>query len=69
MSTALPSPAPTMDESQLSTLCLAGTPMDPTHIFLVCIGKRFLGHIGVPTKQKGLNWVSAIANMVDVEIG
>ena len=58
-----------MDESQLSALYLTGTPMDPTHSFLVCIGKRFLGYIGVPTKQRGLNWVSVIANMVDVEIG
>jgi len=48
---------------------LAGTPVDPTNIFLICIGKRFVESISVPAKQKVLNWASTIVNMVDIAIG
>ena len=48
---------------------MAGTSMDPTNVFPICIGKRFVGSIGVPAKQKVFNWASAITNMVDVAIG
>ena len=44
-------------------------PTNSTNIFLVYIGKRCVGSIRIPAKQKVLNWALAIANMVDVVIG
>ena len=69
-STALPSPLPDDRREPVEHFLLGRDANEnPTNLFLIYIGKRFVGFIGVPAKQKVFNWALAIANMVDVAIG
>ena len=51
--------------AQLNTFCLAGTPMKPTNLLPMYIGKRFVGFIGIPAKQKVLNWLLSVVGSGD----
>jgi len=51
--------------AQLSTFCLAGTPMDPTKLLPMHIRKTFLGSIDISANQKVLNWLLSVVGSGD----